>query len=123
MLTRLNGLIILPITAVATVVMTSADMPTHENFVFSIAPLHYHQLSLVMVFSAVFFFLTHKERWASPHGRFILFTLPLALASYFVLADAWPFNYFIKMSKEDRIIEWSQFFVLLVAALYTAKTA
>lgn len=122
-LEHINTKLILPISVALTVGLTLVEHTMYENYVFSLTSLHYHKLSLIAIFSAVFFFVTLKIDWKTPRAHFILFTLPLVLVSYFLLADTWPFNYFIEMSKEDRIIEWLQFVIVVIAAVFSGLTA
>lgn len=122
-LAQLNAKFIFPVSVAVTIGLTLLEQVTYENYVFSLTSFHYHKLSLISVFSLAFGLFSLKINWKTPRAHFILFTIPLLLVSYFLLADSWPFNYFIEMSKEDRIIEWSQFVIIAISAIYSALAA
>lgn len=121
--TKLNTYIILPFTIVLSVILTVWDYFTHANYVFSITQIQYTQLFFIGIFSLIIGLINHTNVWFSKNYKKIIFISSVCYLFFAFVVSLFPRDVFAKLSKEDRLIENVQFFVLLFGAFWAFKFA
>ncbi len=108
------GTIVLTIITITTTLFGAF---THENALFALTRLHQSRLMLLSLYATISLMMTQSDGWWKKHYlQFILF-LPLVAFGYLAFARLFPFNIFLEIVKEDKLIEYLQFFVLLGGAV------
>lgn len=99
--------------SIFTPVITLYDAVAHENALFALTRLHQSQLLLMTLYALLALGIMQTPSWwQKNHQKVVLFTPYAAFACLF-LAWLFPFDLFLEIVKEDRLIEYLQFFVLL----------
>ncbi len=87
---------------------------SYENAVYELTRLHPQGLTLMLVFTAFSLLINQAKSWWQKYYIRVIFIFPLLTFAVLYLVSLWPFNIFKEIVKEDRLIEYSQFFVLLI---------
>ena len=94
---------------------------SYENAVYELTRLHPQGLTLMLVFTAFSLLINQAESWWQKYWSRVIFILPLVAFLVLYLVSTWPFNIFKEIVKEDRLIEYAQFFVLLIGSIVSLK--
>lgn len=113
----------LPVLTMLTVILSYLGSVTEVNQVFVWTRLHQSQLGIVILYLSGILLLDQPFKWWHKNLNKILLYLPYVVASLLFVAHSWPMNYFLEIVKEDRIIEYLQFFVLLAGSIGTGYFA
>lgn len=106
---------------IAASLLAIAESVTPPNVVYSITRLHPLRLIVTAIFSGLLFFINQSDRWWIKHRYIFIFSLPLIFFYILYLISLLPFNIFKEIVKEDQIIEYLQFFVLLIGSVISLK--
>lgn len=107
----------LPAASAATAVLTVWDFYSPLNTVFAATRLHQSRLMVVAVFWLAVVLISQTSAWWRQYWRHIVGLAPVALYIICALASMWPFNHYLELVKEDRVFEWTQFWVLLLGSV------
>lgn len=116
-LLKINNYLILPLTFGISFALSILDFITPENFVFSKFLLNYQKIGLITVLSLVSLLTNQTNAWYKKNYTQAIFYLPIILLSLFMTFRLWPFDFFLALVREDGLIEWLQFIVLVVSAI------
>ncbi len=90
---------------------------SYENAVYELTRLHPQGLTLMLVFTALSLLINQARSWWQKYYTRAIFVFPLLTFGLLYLVSLWPFNIFKEIVKEDRLIEYAQFFVLLIGSV------
>lgn len=116
-------LLLLVLISLLTTFLTIWSYVSPANHVFSITRLHPEQLGIICLHLCVVLLLTRPINWLKKHAEKIILITPFLTLYFLMIARLWPFDYFMQLVKEDRIIENLQFFVLFFGSLITLKNS
>ncbi len=97
---------------------TIADKNHYINFVLSKYHFHYEPVFLLGIIAFSYGIAILPNYLLIKYGKLILLIAPVVSLYIVAVFNVWPFNFLIELTKEDHLIENSQFIVLCVAALY-----
>lgn len=122
MLGKINVFVTTPITLICAVLLTIWDFVSPPNTVFALTHLQETQLFLIGLFGSVVILVNQTNDWFGRNTRMLIFS-----GAFFYLAAAYitslfPFDIFIKLSHEDKLIENTQVVVLLLALWWASKS-
>lgn len=112
-------LIIFPVTAIASVIFSILEFNNYPNYVYSFTRLNFTDLHHIAAFSLVLIVLRqYNQFFKKNYKKIIFFFVPIFLF-YLYIMSLWPFDRFLQIIKEDHVIEYSQFFVLIAGGAYS----
>lgn len=109
-----NTFIVLPIALIASFSLALLESTQHANYVFSYYSVHFDQLGFIALFAMLIAYLHLPNRIWRGYYPYLLFSIPFVSIMTLLLLQLFPMDYLIQISKEDHLIEWTQFFVLVV---------
>lgn len=104
---------------IAASILAVAESITPPNVVYSITRLHPLRLIIAVIFSGLVFIINQSNSWWKKHQNKFVFIVPFAFFYLLYLISLLPFNIFKEIVKEDQIIEYLQFAVLLLGSVVT----
>ena len=112
---NINTFLIMPVTLIACVVLPFVDYFTYTNFSYSRLFINFQQMSFIALGSILVSILNSDLDWLKTHTKFLVFlSAPIFIFSLLIVR-LWPNDVFMRMVKEDNLIENGQFLVLLTA--------
>lgn len=115
---NLNTYLIIPLSLIACVVLPFIDYFTYTNFSYSRLFINYQQVSFIALGSILVSILNSDLSWLKSHIKFLIFlSAPIFIFSLLVVR-LWPNDVFMRIVKEDSLIENAQFLVLIAAAIF-----
>jgi hypothetical protein len=102
---------------IAASLLAVAESMTPPNVVYSITRLHPLRLIIAAIFSGLVFFINQSDGWWKKHQNAFILMIPFAFFYVLYLISLLPFNIFKEIVKEDKIIEYLQFFVLFIGSV------
>lgn len=108
---------------VVSAVLAIYDWHTFPNASFALTRLNLPQLALLTFAGGSVFFLYRSNRWWKKYWKHFTFIFPFGLFLYLLVVRLFPFNVFLEIVKEDNIIEYSQFVVLVAGSLFSFWSA
>lgn len=90
---------------------------SHANAVYELTRLHPQGLTLMVFFIAFSLLINQGDSWWRQHWQKVILVFPVVVFMFLYPVSLWPFNIFKEIVKEDRIIEYAQFFVLFVGGI------
>lgn len=111
--------VVLPLLTIVLAVLSYLGTITEINQVYAWTRMHQSQLGIVVLYTAFVLLLNQTRAWWQSHLNRVILLTPFVLALFLWIARMWPMNYFLEIVKEDRIIEYSQFFVLFGGGIFT----
>ena len=93
---------------------------SHANAVFELTRLHPQGLTLIAFFTAFSLLINQEDVWWQRHWQKVVLIFPAGIFMLLYPVSLWPFNIFKEIVKEDRIIEYAQFFVLFVGGVLSS---
>lgn len=124
LLKKINSCIF-PITFILGSILAILEVltPPPPNYVFSLTHIQYTQLVLISVFSGIVWLLNHPDEWFKKYYQQIIFLGATAYLIVAYIASLFPFDIFIKLSQEDRLVEYTQVIALLLGAVFAINLA
>lgn len=116
--------IILPVSTVLAVVFTYIELSHYYNFLYSNYFIYFERVTLWAITSWTLALVLIPEKIWEKQWHNILFGLPVGFLAAMALIWTWPQDIFLKLVKEDNLIENAQVLVLVagaVAAFLLAK--
>lgn len=98
-------------------VLTFYDALTPSNAAFALTRLHQDRLILLAVFLGVVLLANQSTDWWRKYWSNILLLIPFAGFYVLFLTSLFPFDVFLQLVKEDHLIEYGQFWVLLLGSI------
>lgn len=120
---RLLWLAIIPLLTVAIVLLSLYDYFSPLNQAFAVTRFHQVELSYVWIFSVLVALVNSPKQWWKKEWKKIIAVAPFVVFAYFLVAQLWPWAYFLEMVKEDRIVENLQFVILFGGGLSSFRFA
>lgn len=121
-LAKLN-LPVLIISGVITIWLSQLELVHHPNYVFNLYHVHYNLLARVFFMAEAVALLALPLTWWQRHKHVLIaLFVPFLLFNLWII-HSWPMDYFLQIVKEDRQIEYSQFFAVTAAAVFAALTS
>lgn len=118
---------LLPWVATAVVACTAGitifDYNTPINTLYEMTRLNQAQLLILSVFLSHAALIVQDTSWWKAHWKKVLVSYPFFIFAVCFLTALFPFNMFKEVVKEDKLIEYGQFFVLLAGSCSTAWIA
>lgn len=99
-----------------TVGATLYDAVTPVNALYALTRLHQTRLSILPAFLSIVLLLNQNTRWWQRHWQKVIVILPFVIFFGAVLINLFPFNVFLELVKEDRLVENTQFWVLALGS-------
>lgn len=93
--------------------LTLFDAVTPPNAVYALTRLHQDQICLIALVLGIVLLSNQVTRWWETYWRRVLFALPFIVFYFAFLTSLFPFDVFLELVKEDRLVEYGQFCVLL----------
>lgn len=91
------------------------------NYLYSITHLFYQQFILIGIFSLIFWTLSNTNKWFINNHKTIILISGFILFNLGLVVSLFPFEYFIKISQEDHLIENSQVGVLFIGFIFSVN--
>lgn len=114
---KLNTFLVIPLSLIACIVLPFVDYFTYTNFVYSRLFINYQQVSFIALGSILISLINSDLSWLKNHLRFLIFISAPILAFCLLLVRLWPNDIFMRLVKEDNLIENTQFLVLIAAGI------
>ena len=116
---KINNKFIFPILAIAYTIILVLENTQHPNFVF--ANFHIHRLMFfyLTALSGMIFYITYPS-FKETKNRIIYYLLPLLLIFLYFIYAISP-DFFYQITREDNLLEYLQFFLYLIAGVYSFK--
>lgn len=95
------------------------DWNTFPNASFALTRLNLPQLALLTFTAGTIFFVNQSNQWWKKYWQYFVFVFPFALLLFLLVVRLFPFNLFLELVKEDNIIEYAQFVVLVMGSLFS----
>jgi hypothetical protein len=102
----------IPVITITTTVLTLLDYHLPINTIFAYTGLQVTHLLLLTLFLILVALISQPTIWWRSHWQKVLTTAPFAAFLYMLLVRSLEFNMFFEIVKEDRPIEYLQFFIL-----------
>lgn len=113
----INQWIILPITTVLTVILSLFEYNHFPEYVFTQYELNYQQIAYLALGSLIFLLISKTKNWWRNHWKKAVgFTMPV-LFTIFVVYHLWSLTNFKEIVKEDHLVEWLQFWFLVLSII------
>lgn len=124
LLKKINSYIF-PITFILGSILSIFEVlsPSPPNYVFSLTQIQYTQLVHIGVFTGIVWLLSHPDDWFNKHYRQIIFLGATAYLAVAKITSLFPFDVFVKLSQEDRLVEYTQVIALLLGAVFSINFA
>lgn len=90
---------------------------SYENAVFELTRLHPQGLTLILILISFSWLINQSTKWWESHWTKVILLLPVVAYAVFYFISLWHFNIFKEVVKEDRAIEYAQFWILSVAGV------
>ena len=114
---------VLIISGVLTIWLSQLELAHYPNYVFNLYHVHYNLLARVFFFSQSVALLALPIEWWQRHkNTLIALFVPFLIFNLWIM-HSWPMDYFLQIVKEDRQIEYAQFFAVTAAAVFAALTS
>jgi hypothetical protein len=94
-----------------------------DNSVYTATRMQYQMIFLIGVMSLLVILLEKTNKIWKGNGVTLIFWFPAALMLILGVVRLWPFDMFLETVKEDHLIEWGQFGVLVLGIYWTAGWA
>lgn len=108
----------MPVSLIACIVLPFVDYFTYTNFSYSRLFINFQQMSFIALGSILVSILNSDLSWLKGHIRFLIFlSAPIFIFSLLIIR-LWPNDVFMRMVKEDSLVENSQFLVLIAAGVF-----
>lgn len=121
-LVKLNWPVLI-ITGLLTIWLSRLELAHHPNYVFNLYHVHYNLLARVFFFSQAVVLLALPRKWWQRHIKtLIALFVPFFLFNLWII-HSWPMDYFLQIVKEDRQIEYAQFFTVIIAGVLAGQTS
>lgn len=104
-------------------ILTKLEFITPSNYIYSLLRLNVQRMFIVALVSGLIVFLQQPNTWFKHYRTQIVFSFSLIIPIVFYLLSLFPYNFLLEIVREDNIVEYLQFFVLLMATFFSAKTA
>lgn len=115
---NINTFLIMPVSLIACIVLPFVDFFTYPNFSYSRLLINFQQISFIALGSILVSILNSDLSWLKNHLKLLIFLSgPVFLFSLFIIR-LWPDDVFLRMVKEDSLIENGQFLVLILAGIF-----
>lgn len=112
-----NKFLILPATAIFTVLFTVLELAEYPNFIFSTFHLNYDSFFYLFILSfSVFIFSIDKKKLIQ-NKELSIFVFSIILVTAFAIIRSWPGSIFFNLIKEDNIFENLQFVFYFFSAV------
>jgi hypothetical protein len=115
--TILNWFVI-PCVGISAAVLTILDFYLPINTVFAYTGLRHSHILLLTLFLIIASLIQQPTTWWRTHWKKVLTILPFASFVYMILVRLLEYDIFSEIVKEDRPIEYIQFFILAFAGMY-----
>lgn len=91
---------------------------TPVNQLFELTKLHPQGILQLWLLSTITWVVHNSDTWWQKNWKKVVFVLPFLGFFTIYVISLWPFNILKEIVKEDRIIEYLQFYVLFAGSLY-----
>src|SRR5690606_22736465 len=98
-------------------IMAIYDGMTHVNATFALTRLNQANILLLTISAGLIVVFNQSNDWWRRYWKNVLFWLPFVFLYVLLIASFLPFDVFKEVVKEDRIVEYSQFFVLIAGGI------
>lgn len=96
---------------------------SYENAVFELTKLHPQGLMFLLLVAGTSSFIQCSDTWWKKHWKNVLLLLPFIVFGILYTVSLWHFNIFKEIVKEDRVIEYSQFWILAIGGIWNLVAA
>jgi hypothetical protein len=107
----------------AAAILTIVDFWTYPNAVYGLTRIYHSHLLLMMVYLFHLGLINLNNSWWQRHQQRLIILYPFALFIIALLTWCLPFDVFEELVKEDRLVEYAQFTVLVLGAVAVATWA
>lgn len=121
-LSKFNKYLVMPLTLILGAALTIWDYFSTANYVYSLTLIQYTQLFYIGIFSLIVWLLDHNNSWFLKYFHKAVFFGSLVFIGISSIIYLFPRDVFAKLSKEDRLVENIQFWVLVVAAIFAFRS-
>lgn len=111
------------LTAIIGSLLTFYDAVTPTNAAFALTRLHQDRIWLLTIFLGLVLLVNQTTDWWKKYWPNVLFAVPFVGFYTAFVTSLFPFDVFLQLVKEDRFIEYSQFWVLLFGSLGSLWTS
>jgi hypothetical protein len=108
-----------PLTLTISVSLSIIDFFTPANFVYSKIPINYDKFFFISLYTLLLLFLHQDNTYFKRNFQKLCLILPIIFFLILVTINLWPFDRFLQLIKEDNLIEYMQFFTLLLGAYFS----
>lgn len=110
--------IVFPISFLLGIGLTIWDYLTPANFTFSLFHLNYQKITYIAILSGWLWFWHTSKKWRQKQSHKIFFLSGLIIVAIALIVSLWPFDYFFKLSEEDKLIENTQAISLFIGSIF-----
>jgi hypothetical protein len=97
--------------------LTMYDALSPANTVYALTRMHHAQLLLIAAVTVVIVVLDETNEWWKQKWKNVLFAFPFVCLYFLLLTRFLPFDIFLELVKEDNLVEYFQFIVLVAGAI------
>lgn len=115
--------LILPILGATTVGLTVVDALTPLNTVYAYTRIHQSHIGVLFVFLLVIILVNQSNIWWEKHWKSLFALFPIAAFAALLTVANWPWNVFLEVVKEDRVMENVQYMILALGSIATGLIA
>jgi len=113
-----NNKVIFPISFISTCLFSLIELNHYPNYVFSNYHIHYFDFIYLFFLSFLVFGLQLCLKSFPASYRWLIFLFSIALIFIFVILLTYPQDFFVKISREDGILENFQFTLYFLSAVF-----
>lgn len=89
----------------------------HPNAVYSLTQLNLIQVTNLAFYLTFSWLINQPVKWWRKYWQIMLFALPFLAYLLLLMVSFWPLNFFKEIVKEDHIIEYLQFWTLILGGV------
>jgi uncharacterized membrane protein YfbV (UPF0208 family) len=103
--------------------LTIVDAITPLDTVYAYTRIHQSHLGVLCIFLLLTVLINQTRQWWRKYWKPLFMFFPLAAFGGLLIVANWPWDIFLEIVKEDRVIENSQFMVLTLGSIATGVIA
>lgn len=108
--------------SILSVSLSAINFLNHPNFVYSITRINFPEVFLISLALGIFYFGSFSNEFYKKKDSWFIFLFPILINTIGLVMWTWPFDRMYLLTREDTVVEYLQFSILVFASFYFIRS-